>query len=669
MPKNESIKPELAEADAAKIRIEPKRAFAMVASYARSKIVEQLKAVVFIVVYLVAVQTLVLKAPIQDAIGAGLGIGATVLGLALFLEGLFLGIMPLGEQCGLKLPGRAGVLAIAAFSAMVGVAATLAEPAIGLLKAQGGAALPWESPLLYFFLNRGSGLLVAAVAAGVGVAVVLGVFRFLYGWSLKPFLFAIIPALVGLSFYFEFIPVLRPVAGLAWDTGGVTTGPVTVPLVIALGIGVSRIAGRGRGGATSLGVVTLASALPVLAVFGLALALGPKAPTPAGAPAFFSPFPEARAKALFVTGGEAELAAAAARATALGFLDPAFAAWALSPERGTTADSAVGQAEGGTVESPKSAAAPSGLVTQLRAAVTAVLPLMLLLALTLVVFLRERIRAPDEIALGLAFSILGLFLFNAGMERGLSALGGQAGAALPRAYEATAREDSALALGRLSESDFFTVVGPEGPKRYLWLDYGRGPSAVPEAALSRDAVSGDYRYVPIESAVFAAWGRYAGMAAVLAFVFALGLGATLAEPSLAALGHTVEDLTTGTYRKTTLVRNVGIGVGIGLAAGFARILFSFQLSWILGPAYALALVLTAFSSEEFSGIAWDSAGVTTGPVTVPLVIATGLGLGAGGGSGFGAVAAASVFPIVFVLASGLAVQARAKRAVAKGALV
>ncbi len=641
----------------------------MIGAYARGKLVEQLRSIGFIVVYLVAVQALILKAPIHDALGAALGIGATVVGLALFMEGLFLAIMPLGEQCGLKLPGRAGVAAIIAFSASVGVAATLAEPAIGLLKVQGGAALPWESPLLYYLLNRGSGLLVAAVAVGVGVAVVLGVLRFLYGWALKPFIFSLVPILVGVSVYFELSPTLRPVAALAWDTGGVTTGPVTVPLVIALGIGVSRIAGRGRGGATSLGVVTLASALPVLAVFGLALALDARVPAPAGAPAFFSPFPEARAKALFVSGDEAALAAAAEKAVALGALDPAYAAWALAPDRDPGSAASPSPA---AVEAAGSSATPPGraaLVSQLRAAVTAVLPLALLLGVTLVVFLREKIRALDEILLGLAFSIAGLFFFNAGMERGLSALGSQAGAALPRAYEATAREDSALALGRLSESDFFTVVGPEGPKRYLWLDYGRGPSAVPEAALSRDAVSGDYRYVPIESAVFAAWGRYAGMAAVLAFVFALGLGATLAEPSLAALGYTVEDLTTGTYRKTTLVRNVGIGVGIGLAAGFARILFSFQLSWILGPAYALALVLTAFSSEEFSGIAWDSAGVTTGPVTVPLVIATGLGLGAGGGSGFGAVAAASVFPIVFVLASGLAVQARAKRAVAKGALV
>jgi len=83
---------------------------------------------------------------------------------------------------------------------------------------------------------------------------------------------------------------------------------------------------------------------------------------------------------------------------------------------------------------------------------------------------------------------------------------------------------------------------------------------------------------------------------------------------------------------------------------------------VLGVPYALALVLTAFAPEDFAAIAWDSAGVTTGPITVPLVIATGLGIGghAGVASSFGVVAAASVFPVVAVLGSGLwrTVQAR-----------
>jgi hypothetical protein len=298
----------------------------------------------------------------------------------------------------------------------------------------------------------------------------------------------------------------------------------------------------------------------------------------------------------------------------------------------------------------------------------AVLPLAMVLVAVLVVFLRQRIRGMDEVLLGLAFAVTGMFLFNLGMERGLAALGSQAGAALPRAYEETVRADRALTVRGVSSAEIVLVAGPQGPGRFVWIQGPSGAELVPFIGDNWTPETGEYRHVPVESAVFSAFGRYAGLGAVLVFVFILGLGATLAEPSLSALGSTVEDLTTGTYSKTTLMRTVALGVGLGLAAGFGRILFDLPLFWVLGPPYAAALVLTWFSSEEFSAIAWDAAGVTTGPVTVPLVIATGLGLGAGASVSFGVVAAASVFPVLAVLVSGLANEARARRSVAREAL-
>ena len=125
-------------------------------------------------------------------------------------------------------------------------------------------------------------------------------------------------------------------------------------------------------------------------------------------------------------------------------------------------------------------------------------------------------------------------------------------------------------------------------------------------------------------------------------------------------------MTTGIYKKTTLISMVAIGVGFGMTAGFARILFNLPLAWILAVAYLLALILTSFSSEEFAAIAWDSAGVTTGPVTVPLVIATGLGIGRESGAtggAFGIVATASVFPILAVLISGILNRIKAKKSI------
>jgi len=150
--------------------------------------------------------------------------------------------------------------------------------------------------------------------------------------------------------------------------------------------------------------------------------------------------------------------------------------------------------------------------------------------------------------------------------------------------------------------------------------------------------------------------RYA-VGLILAFVFAwvLGFGATLAEPALNALGATTESLTNGVFKKKTLIKAVSIGVGCGIAVGLAKLIFGLPLVWLIMPGYLLAFVLTIFSTEEFVNIAWDSAGVTTGPITVPLVLAMGLGFGNATNAieGFGILCMASIGPILSVLITGL----------------
>ena len=145
----------------------------------------------------------------------------------------------------------------------------------------------------------------------------------------------------------------------------------------------------------------------------------------------------------------------------------------------------------------------------------------------------------------------------------------------------------------------------------------------------------------------------------------MGYSATLAEPALNALGTTVEELTVGTFRKTLLMQAVAIGVGVGIALGVAKIIYDWPLIWILVPPYVVLMVLTVISSEDFVNIGWDSAGVTTGPVTVPLVLAMGLGISAQVGSveGFGILALASVCPILAVLLVGLHVTRRRREEV------
>jgi hypothetical protein len=158
---------------------------------------------------------------------------------------------------------------------------------------------------------------------------------------------------------------------------------------------------------------------------------------------------------------------------------------------------------------------------------------------------------------------------------------------------------------------------------------------------------------------------FAGIGLVFFFAFGLGYGSTLAEPALSALGRKVEDITVGTVKGSGVVRAVSIGVGVGLLVGVARILYDLPTVWLLAPPYLLLILLTRWSEEDFAGIAWDCGGVTTGVVTVPLVMAMGLGVGGEVDvvEGFGTLAMASVYTIVTVMVYGLMLQAGQRRSI------
>lgn len=624
-----------------RIRLPLKRQAALLGAYVRERIFRQVHAVAFITVYLLLFQAFVLRAPIANFAQVAAGILAVVVGLAAFMEGLFLAIMPLGERCGLRLPARAGMSILVVFAAVLGITATYAEPAIGFLKAQGSATLPWRAPLLYYLLNRGAALTVGAVAAGVGMAVVLGVFRFLRAWSIKPFLYSAMPLLLAASYWASRDPRASVAIGLAWDSGGVTTGPVTVPLLIALGIGVSRIAGRGDEPSGGLGVVTFASALPVFFLLVLALVLAPRFPAPCSAEDFFSP--SNREMALRVVGSESAL-----RTFATDSLAPdLFAKQLESPQ--SAQDNRFGHA-----------LPASEWHVHAVNSIKAIFPLAVVLLFALLAVVREKIPCPDEVALGLVLSLAGMLLFGYGMDRGLSNLGNQAGRSLPRAWQATELPDRAVQFLNLDESMLVRAAKPDGSSaEYLPIASTSEPEFVPFHRDRFDPVSRTYEWIPEQRPVAgdaALWGY----ALVLVFVFVMGVGATVAEPSLNALGITLEELTTGTYRRSFLILTVSLGVGIGMAVGFCRILFAWPLVPLLAATYAAAIALTYFSSEDMAAIAWDCAGVTTGPITVPLVIAAGLGIGqrSGVAEAFGVVTMASVFPILAVLLSGFLFSAR-----------
>jgi hypothetical protein len=632
----------------------------MIGSYTFQKIQPQFRAVLMVSAYLAAVQLLVLKAPLHNALSITAGIGAAILGLSFFLEGLFLGIMPLGEQCGMRLPAKVGAAGVTVFAVIVGITATLAEPAIAILRQQGSVIPPWNAPLLYLLLNRGSSWLVTAIAAGVGLSVVMGVYRFMFNWPFKPPVFVIIPVLIIASVVFDENVVLRPVVNLAWDAGGAATGAVTVPIILALGLGVSKTGGGGSN-SSGLGLVTLASALPVAAVLVLAALIAPQTPAPSDAEAFFSAQAERRAQALYVAGGEEELLRMAEKALHGGSLTPA------GFERCFPGEQTRAPASGGGGFSEFS---PRALSSFLRAALLAVLPLALVLIIAITLVVRERIRNPDVAALGILFAAFGMFALNLGMTGGVTAISSQTGGALSRTYTETMNMDKVVTVRGVDASSIFTVPGVSGPESWIWIPAEDGPK--PERFVSGRLSGGVYTHIPVETPVFSSFGTLGGYLAVLIFVFFLGFLAIFAEPALAAAAVTVEEMTTGTFKRSKLVLIAAAGVGIGMVLGFARILFSnmlptggIHLSWILAPAYTLALILTAFAPDDFSSVAWDVAGIATGPITVPIIITTGLGLGADSlraDGAFGIVATASVVPIIAILVSGILDNLKSKRA-------
>jgi len=607
--------------------------WAILLPYLREKFFEQVKSIWFIVFYLLFFQIVVLGFPIVHASTIAAGIGVVVIGLTFFMEGLRVGLMPLGETLGAVLPRNSSLPVILGFSFVLGLGATFAEPAIAVLRAAGAGVHPADAPLLYSLLNDFSDQLVASVSVGVGCAVLLGVLRFFYGWPLKYLIIPGVGCLIALTIVANLDPVLQPILGLAWDCGAVTTGPVTVPLVLALGVGVCRIVGGGDVKDAGFGIVTLASLFPILAVLLLAF-------YHAGAEDYYGAANyQGQAVVLVdrtepmapvaVTGGitESEFQAFLAQKKLPDNVELFFEGGEQSLQDGsillsdTTIVLKKTQARVSDVVSGNAWDPDMDILQTIKQSILnslrAIIPLCLFLLISLKLVLRDRIRNLDEIVIGIGLAVVGMALFLGGIFIGLSPLGSQLGSNVPAT---------------------FTLITPWG------LTGMAGP-------LFEGGNTGKY--------------------VAMLFGLFLGYGATLAEPALNALGETVEKITVGAFRKKLLMHSVATGVALGIAAGVAKISFNIPLAYLLIPPYVALLVLTMISDEVFVNIAWDSAGVTTGPITVPLVLAMGLGIGAnvpGVIDGFGVLALASVGPIIVVLSVGLLVRRARKSSQYVGAV-
>ena len=673
-------------------KVSGKEALNMILRYIRKRLSEQIKAVSGIIIYLILFQILILGIPILDASVIVLGMVMVILGLAFFMEGLLLGIMPMGEEIGIKLPQKAKFGSILVIAFILGMGATLAEPAIAVLKVAGGSVLAWQAPLLFLFLNKYSAWLVGAVGIGVGIALILSMIRFLKGHSLKPYIYVMISLLLLLSLYAWIDPNLRNLLGLAWDCGGVTTGPVTVPLVLALGIGISHVANRGGSNTEGgFGVVTMASLGPVIAVIILGIIFSYMVPAPMTDVDFFSSS-NPRKSFLFENDQQMKdyaVAKASLDAQLRVFNDDESALMSYVSELGRDEDrihSVFGSRaafrgwllQNGSEELKKEYSdlilgsfeglPQSGqslnrqgifyfIKNNALNALRAIVPLSLFLLGVLYIILRERLARSDEVVLGIAFAVIGMTMFGGGIELGLAKVGDQVGSNLPVAFTKMEFAEGQKLIRGFDESIIATAITTDGSQdKFFYYQDGDRMVAVPYEPENHDFAQRIYRYTPVRGPLFGN-GTFsmAGIVVVLLFAFVMGYSATLAEPALNALGLTVEDITVGALKKSMLLQAVALGVGVGISLGVAKIIWNLSLFWLLAPLYLLLLIFTRFSSEEFVNIGWDSAGVTTGPITVPLVLSMGLGIGSQVGvvEGFGILSLASACPIISVLGMGL----------------
>lgn len=175
---------------------------------------------------------------------------------------------------------------------------------------------------------------------------------------------------------------------------------------------------------------------------------------------------------------------------------------------------------------------------------------------------------------------------------------------------------------------------------------------------------------PIGGSMAHAFARKGNVWWLVVFAFALGFGTTIAEPALfavaaeagrmAAASGVVENSTAGAASYAFGLRiTVAIAVGVAVVVGVLRILRGWPLHFLIIGGYVLVMVLTAFAPDEIVGIAYDSGGITTSTITVPLVTALGVGLAASISGrnpmldGFGIIALASLTPMFFVLGYGM----------------
>lgn len=210
-------------------------------------------------------QLFVLKQPIPHLEKILIGVLMVVVGLTLFIRGLEMGLFPLGENMAYAFARKGSVLWLFLFAFCLGFGTTIAEPALIAVAAKAAeiaanAGFIENNPKAMDSYAFGLRL---TVALSVGFAIVVGVLRIIRGWPIQNL---IIGGYIGVVIMTMFAP--KEIIGIAYDSGGVTTSTITVPLVTALGVGLASSI-KGRNPMTDgFGLIAFASLTPMIFVMG-----------------------------------------------------------------------------------------------------------------------------------------------------------------------------------------------------------------------------------------------------------------------------------------------------------------------------------------------------------------------------------------------------------------
>lgn len=467
-----------------------------------------------------------------------------IAGLTLFLSGVDMGITPMGERAGAALTAKKSIALLLSCAFVIGVFVTIAEPDVQVLVDQVKSVAS--------YINKW--LLIVMIALGVGLFVALGILRTMLAIPLKIFLAVSYIFLFVLEFF-----TVGELQGISFDSGGATTGPMTVPFIMALGLGVAAVRSKGSRGSRSKNKKNAAD--------------GNIASQSIGASESSEEESSSSEDDSFGLTGIASIG-------------PVVAVCLYGILFSSLKDSGGGVAmqfeDTGNL-----------VVSVIKEVVFALSPLVFLfLVFQLFLLHMPRMQVVKTVR-GVVFSFVGLVIFLCGAKYGFIETG--------------------YILGR------------------------------------------DLGYNAVDGTTF-----NVAQCVILLCVSLLFGGITVcAEPAVWILTEQVENVSGGTIKRKLLVFALALGVAVSIALSVVRILFGFSIFYILIPGYALALLLTIFCPKLFTGIAFDSGGVASGPMTSTFIlsfaigVANGISRNASAQDSFGVISLVAMTPLIAIQILGI----------------